>query len=86
MAYELTGPSMLRFVVLIAIGAALCLASAGYTPLSAYKFTGCLLTYHKVFDVWWDVACDTAPDGTDARCYAQYVNVHAHDRTFAPQL
>ena len=76
-AYELTGPPMFRLAVLIAIAAALSLASGGYTPLSANKLPGRLLTYHKVFDVWWDVACDTAPDGTDARCYAQYVDVYS---------
>lgn len=76
-AFELTGHFMFRLAVLIAIAAALSLASGGNTPLSANKLPGRLLTYHKVFDVWWDVACDTAPDGTDARCYAQYVDVYS---------
>ena len=35
---------------------------------------GRLITFKKTFDGWWDVACDTAPDGTDARCYVQYVD------------
>lgn len=68
---------MFRLSILIAIAAALSLASGGYTPLSATKLPGRLITYHKVFDTWWDVACDTAPDGSDARCYAQYVDVYS---------
>ncbi|MEM8977091.1 MAG: hypothetical protein AAGD43_33995 [Pseudomonadota bacterium] len=68
---------MFRLIILIAFAAVLSLASGGYAPLVANKLPGRLLTYHKVFDVWWDVACDTAPDGTDARCYAQYVDVYS---------
>ena len=40
----------------------------------AAKLDGRLITFKKSFDGWWDVACDTAPDGTDARCYVQYVD------------
>lgn len=67
---------MFRLAILIAFAAALSLASGGYTPLSANKLPGRLITFHKTFDIWWDVACDTAPDGSDARCYAQYVDVY----------
>ena len=73
---------MFRLAILIAIAAALSLASGGYAPLSANKLPGRLITFHKVFDTWWDVACDTAPDGTDARCYAQYVDVYSRKPHF----
>lgn len=34
------------------------------------------ISYHKTYDGWWDVACDAAMDGTDSRCYMQYVDVY----------
>lgn len=68
---------MFRLTILIGFAALLSLVSGGYTPLSANKLPGRLITYHKGFDVWWDVACDTAPDGSDPRCYAQYVDVYS---------
>lgn len=40
----------------------------------AEKLAGRLITFKKTFDGWWDVACDTDPDGADARCYVQYVD------------
>lgn len=40
----------------------------------AEQLAGRLITFKKTFDGWWDVACDTAPDGSDARCYVQYVD------------
>ena len=42
----------------------------------AQSLPGRLITFKTTFDGWWDVACDTAPDGTDARCYTQYVDVY----------
>lgn len=43
----------------------------------AQGLPGRLITFKKVFDGWWDVACDTAPDGSDARCYVQYVDPYS---------
>ncbi|MGI9475775.1 MAG: hypothetical protein ACR2PI_03665 [Hyphomicrobiaceae bacterium] len=40
----------------------------------AETLPGRLITFKKTFDGWWDVACDTAPNGSDARCYVQYVD------------
>ena len=46
-------------------------AAAGTLP-------GRLIAYKKTFDGWWDVACDSAPDGSDARCYVQYVDPYRY--------
>ncbi|WP_371228271.1 hypothetical protein [Roseovarius sp. 2305UL8-3] len=46
---------------------------------------GRLSTYHKVYG-FWDVACDTAMDGTDHRCYIQYVDVYRPRPDFAAAM
>jgi len=58
--------------VVIAIGVVLSFALPQATH--AEKLAGRLITFKKTFDGWWDVACDTDPDGADARCYVQYVD------------
>lgn len=50
------------------------LATIGAGALRADTLPGRLITFKQTFDGWWDVACDTAPDGSDARCYVQYVD------------
>ena len=35
------------------------------------------IAYHKTYDGWWDVACDSQSDGSDGRCYVQYVDVYS---------
>ena len=42
--------------------------------------------YHKVYDGFWDVACDSALDGTDRRCYIQYVDVYRPRPDFAAAM
>ncbi len=41
------------------------------------ELPGRIPEYHKVYDGWWDVACDTAMDGSDRRCYVQYVDIYS---------
>ncbi|WP_299848225.1 hypothetical protein [uncultured Roseovarius sp.] len=47
---------------------------------------GRLSEYHKVYDGFWDVACDTAMDGSDRRCYIQYVDVYRDRPDFAAAM
>ncbi len=46
---------------------------------------GRISTYHKVYG-FWDVACDTAMDGTDQLCYIQYVDVYRPRPDFAAAM
>lgn len=46
---------------------------------------GRLSEYHKVYG-FWDVACDTATDGSDRRCYVQYVDVYRLRPDFAAAM
>ncbi len=55
----------------------LVLSTGMMSSATADKLDGRLITFKKTFDGWWDVACDTAPDGTDARCYVQYVDPYS---------
>lgn len=50
------------------------LVTNGAGAVHADTLPGRLITFKQTFDGWWDVACDTAPDGSDARCYLQYVD------------
>ena len=70
---------MIRFALISAMFA---LVFAQAQTVQAEKLAGRLITFKKSFDGWWDVACDTAPDGTDARCYVQYVDPYS----FAPNF
>ena len=65
---------MIRFALISAMFA---LVFAQAQTVQAEKLAGRLITFKKSFDGWWDVACDTAPDGTDARCYVQYVDPYS---------
>lgn len=47
---------------------------------------GRLVDYHKIYDGFWDVACDTAMDGSDRRCYIQYVDVYRPRPEFAAAM
>ena len=42
--------------------------------------------YYKTYPPFWDVACDTALDGSDARCYLQYVDVYRPRPEFAAAM
>lgn len=42
--------------------------------------------YHQIYDTFWDVACDTATDGTDRGCYLQYVDVYRPRPDFAAAM
>lgn len=55
---------------------ALMLVTMGTAAVHADTLPGRLITFKQTFDGWWDVACDTAPDGSDARCYVQYVDAY----------
>lgn len=69
-----TGWFALMFVVaVLALGLALLLPNRH----QGQKLAGRHSEYHKVYDGWWDVACDTAMDGGDRRCYVQYVDVYS---------
>lgn len=48
--------------------------------------TGRKVDYHKIYDVFWDVACDTAVDGSDRGCYVQYVDVYRPRPDFAAAM
>ena len=63
----------LRYAVIAAM-IGLVLTSAWPPATKADQLPGRLITFKKTFDGWWDVACDTAPDGSDPRCYVQYVD------------
>lgn len=45
-----------------------------------------LVDYHRIYDPFWDVACDTALDGSDRRCYLQYVDVYRPRPGFAAAM
>ncbi len=47
---------------------------------------GRLTDYYKTYPPFWDVACDTAMDGSDARCYLQYVDVYRPRPEFAAAM
>jgi len=47
---------------------------------------GRLVDYHKIYEPFWDVACDTALDGSDRRCYLQYVDVYRPRPDFAAAM
>jgi len=42
--------------------------------------------YYKVYDGGWEVACDTATDGSDTGCYIQYVDVYRPRPEFAAAM
>lgn len=42
--------------------------------------------YHRIYDTFWDVACDSAMDGTDRGCYVQYVDVYRPRPDFAAAM
>jgi len=50
------------------------------------KLPGRLVDYHEIYDGFWDVACDTAMDGSDRRCYIQYVDVYRPRPDFAAAM
>lgn len=52
----------------------------------AQKLEGRLVDYHEIYDGLWDVACDTRVDGSDKRCYLQYVDVYRPRPEFAAAM
>ena len=50
------------------------------------KLPGRKVDYHAIYDRLWDVACDTAVDGSDAGCYVQYVDVYRPRPDFAAAM
>ena len=57
-----------------------------WTMRDDHKLPGRLVDYHKIYDVFWDVACDTAMDGSDRLCYVQYVDVYRPRPEFAAAM
>lgn len=53
---------------------------------SGQTLPGRLVDYHEIYDVFWDVACDTAMDGSDRGCYVQYVDVYRPQPDFAASM
>lgn len=68
--------------VVLATGAALWLGWFG----GRHVLHGRLVDYHKIYDTFWDVACDTAMDGSDRGCYIQYVDVYRPRPEFAAAM
>ncbi len=73
------------FIVIAAALAALAAWWAGWNPFGQ-KLPGRVTDYHQTYDRLWEVACDTAPDGSDARCYVQYVDVYRPRPEFAAAM
>jgi len=77
--------------ILLAGSLALALLAAGLSWSLGWigggqKLPGRLVDYHKVYDGFWDVACDTALDGSDVGCYIQYVDVYRPRPNFAAAM
>lgn len=51
-----------------------------------HTLKGRLVDYHEIYDRFWDVACDTAMDGSDRMCYVQYVDVYRPRPEFAAAM
>lgn len=73
---------MIRFALISAMLALIFVQIQTSHTAHAEKLAGRLITFKKSFDGWWDVACDTAPDGTDARWYVQYVDPYSYAPNF----
>ncbi len=70
---------------LVGLSAGLIAWGAGWlTPRQTLP--GRLVDYHAIYDTFWDVACDTAMDGSDRRCYIQYVDVYRPRPDFAAAM
>lgn len=79
-----------RKLVLAALAAALLVTGVAVLLFrltsSGHELAGRLVDYHKIYDRFWDVACDTAMDGTDQGCYIQYVDVYRPRPDFAAAM
>ncbi len=77
----MTRPGRTNFTYSVGLALTALLIAAATLAASASAQSGTLpgrlITFKQVFDGWWDVACDTAPDGTDPRCYVQYVDPYS---------
>ncbi|QGX99812.1 hypothetical protein EI983_16670 [Roseovarius faecimaris] len=74
---------LLTYILLLGVaGAALAWA---YWPRGAV-LDGRKVDYHAIYDSFWDVACDTAVDGSDRGCYVQYVDVYRPRPDFAAAM
>ena len=51
-----------------------------------HKLMGRLIDYKRVEGGLWEMACDTAVDGSDAGCYIQYVDVYRSRPDFAAAM
>ena len=63
------------------IGAGIFFQQGGFS-LFAQKLKPLDIAYHKTYDGWWDVACDSEMDGANGRCYVQYVDVYSQRPDF----
>ncbi len=64
-------------IILVVAVAGLATAFVLFGRNQGQKLAGRHSEYHKVYDGWWDVACDTAMDGGDRRCYVQFVDIYS---------
>jgi len=58
----------------------------GWPPFGGQTLPGRLTEYYKTYDKNWELACDAALDGSDRRCFAQYVEVYRPRPEFAAAM
>ena len=63
------------------IGVGIFFQQGGFS-LFGQKLKPLEIAYHKTYDGWWDVACDSESDGSNGRCYVQYVDVYSQRPDF----
>ncbi len=73
-------------IVGLSLAAVLGAGGVAWTMKEDRSLKGRKVDYHKIYDVFWDVACDTAMDGSDRLCYVQYVDVYRPRPDFAAAM
>lgn len=59
---------------------------AGWLDFGGQTLPGRLTEYYKTYDRFWELVCDSALDGSDRRCYAQYVEAYRFRPDFAAAM
>lgn len=75
-----------KLYILVLIIAAVAATGLWWVRSEDHTLAGRKVDYHKIYDVFWDVACDTAMDGSDRGCYVQYVDVYRPRPDFAAAM
>lgn len=73
---------LLGVIVIVGLGA----AGWWWVQRDDHSLPGRKVDYHEIYDVFWDVACDTAMDGSDRLCYVQHVDVYRPRPEFAAAM